>query len=81
MKYVTKEEFYKYVNGYPGRLTADVTGIIDPPLISYNDFSLGVWPQSVVAFTYMYDDKPDGFFYLPEEERKYCIEAHIGDFR
>ena len=51
----------------------DVFGASEPPLITYNDFSLGVWPDSVVAWTFLWDDNEDGYNYKPEGERKYFI--------
>lgn len=48
-KQVTKEEFYAFINSYPAKLHFDTTGICDPPLSSYNDFSRGNWPNSMVA--------------------------------
>lgn len=49
MKKVSKEEFYKFVNSYPRKLEYDVTGYFDPPLATFNDFTLGDWPDSIVA--------------------------------
>ena len=48
-KRVTKDEFYEFVNSYPTELDFDTTGICDPPLSSYNDFTRGVWPDSMAA--------------------------------
>jgi hypothetical protein len=49
MKPVTKEEFEKFILSYPRPLDRDVAQMCEPPVVTYNDFSLGVWPQSVVA--------------------------------
>lgn len=71
---VTKEEFYEFIQNYPRKLVRDVTGICDPPYVSYNDFELANrWPCSVVAATYLYDNEPDGYYYEPEEQRIYRI--------
>ena len=73
-KLVTKQEFINFLNNYPRKLIRDVTGICDPPAISYNDFELADrWPYGVVASTYLYDDDPNGYFYSPEEDRTYII--------
>lgn len=48
-KTVSKEEFLKYLRDYPRTLERDVCGISEPPTITYNDFKLGSWPDSVVA--------------------------------
>lgn len=49
-KEVTREEYLVFVKNYPTKLHFDCTGICDPPLGSYNDFSHGkVFPESIVA--------------------------------
>ena len=49
-KQVSKEEFDNFINAYPSKLDVDVTGMCEPPLKSYNDFSDGkVGFESVVA--------------------------------
>jgi len=49
-KQVSKDDFYAFVKAWPNKLEWDVTGICEPPLGSYNDFSNGkVWPESIVA--------------------------------
>lgn len=74
MKRVCKEEFYNFINNYPRRLERDVYGVCDPPAVSYNDFEkFEKWPESIVAQTFLYDDDPNGYYYKPENERKYMI--------
>lgn len=46
---VSKEELDAFVAAYPRPLVKDVTSICEPPMLSYNDFTLGNWPESVVA--------------------------------
>ena len=58
MKKVTKEEFNKFIDAYPGELEIDVSGISEPTTKSYNDFKLGNWPESVVAACSVFDDDP-----------------------
>lgn len=49
-KKVTKEQFDLFVQIYPEKLDYHVTHICEPPLGSYNDFSVGKkWPDSMVA--------------------------------
>lgn len=55
---VSKEEFNSFVKSYPANLDFDTTGICDPPLSSYNDFSRGNWPDSMVAKVYRNDMLP-----------------------
>jgi hypothetical protein len=48
-KQVSKEEFQEFLAKYPRKLEHDCSGIPEPPVDTYNDFSLGVWPESIVA--------------------------------
>lgn len=73
MKKVSKSEFYKFINGYQRKLERDVYGVCDPPVVTYNDFKLGNWPDSVVAKTWLYDDNPKGYYYCSEKDREYMI--------
>ena len=72
-KEVTKQEFIDFCNSYPRDLICDECGISTPPAVSYNDFEIGWWPLSVVASTHAYEDNPEDYFYVPEEERFYSI--------
>ncbi len=45
----TKEELLAFVASYPRPLERDVYGAHEPPLVTFNDFTLGKWPDSVVA--------------------------------
>ena len=55
-KLVTKLELDKFIEEYPNKLEVDVTGIFEPPLKTYNDFTGDkVWPQSAVAYVKLYD--------------------------
>lgn len=53
MKNVTKEEFEAFIKAfikaYPHPLRLDVAMMYEPPLLTYNDFALGNWPESIVA--------------------------------
>jgi hypothetical protein len=46
---VSKEEFKKFVDEYPRPLERNTTHIVTPPIDTWNDFTLGSWPQSMVA--------------------------------
>lgn len=48
-KPVTEQEMLAAVNSYPAKLVRDVYQVCDPALVTYNDFSLGKWPESVIA--------------------------------
>ena len=74
MKKVTKQEFIDFINSYPRKLERDVFGACDPPSVTYNDFELANrWPYSIIASTMLYSDKPEDYWYTPEEERIYKI--------
>lgn len=77
---VTKEQFVHFINTYPNKLDIDVYRVYEPPLITYNDFTLGNWPKSVVASTFVYDDNPNDYYYCSEEERIYIIKVKNVDF-
>ena len=49
MRDCTKEELAEFVVTYPRPLERDVYGVCEPPLVTYNDFTLGPWPLSIVA--------------------------------
>jgi hypothetical protein len=76
MKYrnVTKEEFDKFVAAYPRPLVKDVCGIPQPPVLSYNDFSMGKWPESIVAQVQLFESgsKDEGHPY-PWEPNTYSL--------
>lgn len=77
LKSVTYEEFNEFLKDYPRSLVRDVTGICDPPCITYNDFELADrWPYSIVARTWLYSDTPDDHYYRPQDERNYLIMAN-----
>ena len=57
-KRVSEEEFYAFIKAYPNKLDFDTCGIYDPPLSSYNDFSRGMWPDSMVAKIHRNDMLP-----------------------
>lgn len=56
-KQVSEKEFLEFIKNYPNELVMDVTGICEPPMISYNDFKLGDWPESMVARTWETADR------------------------
>ena len=65
---VAKEEFDKFLIQYPNKLKRDVNQIFCPPVVSYNDFSIGDWPDSVVAFIQTpYDPEKDKAKYFIKE--------------
>jgi hypothetical protein len=58
-KEVTKHEFDAFLAAYPRGLEKDVLRICEPEQIQFNDFSLGDWPQSVVASYDAWGHTPD----------------------
>ena len=46
----SKEEFDDFIAKYPRPLTRDVFGAGEPPVVTFNDFTIAPkWPESVVA--------------------------------
>lgn len=45
----SKEEFDAFIASYHRPLVHDVLRTVEPERIQYNDFTLGNWPDSVVA--------------------------------
>ncbi len=74
-KSVSEQEFEEFIKNYQRKLEEHVSGICDPPAVSYNDFELANrWPYSIVARTFLYsDDENDKFWYAPKNERKFFI--------
>ena len=70
---VNFDEFIDYINNYHYTLERNVTGICEPPLITYNDFSLGSWPDSVVASYLAYSDDPNDYYYTAPENREFYV--------
>ncbi len=63
---VSKGEFDNFIKNYPRKLDCDVTGICEPPHVSYNDFELAnQWPHSTVASYSVYSDDPEHYYYDP----------------
>lgn len=74
MRNVTREEFEKFIAEHGEKLERDVYGAAEPPLVTYNDFSMAPkWPESIVASTFLYSDEPGHYYYVPEKERIYRI--------
>jgi hypothetical protein len=45
----SEAELQAFVAAYPRALVVDVYRVPEPPVVTWNDFSLGVWPQSIVC--------------------------------
>jgi hypothetical protein len=79
---VTKEEFEQFIGNYPNTLETNVAQTFEPPLKTWNDFTIAPkWPNSVVAFSHLYDgsDYHSGMqpeYYIFEE---YYNEQHGGN--
>lgn len=76
-KQVSKEEFEEFIKSYPKKLEIDVCGISEPPLISYNDFSLGKFPESIVAKEWAISNDPKDYLYDPNP--KFYITEFIDE--
>jgi len=66
-KSVTKDEFEKFISEYPNALRKHTVAFYDPPLVTWNDFSLGEYPEkSVVAYAKLNEDGALYDFYIRE---------------
>lgn len=73
----TAEEFDAFLAAYPRTLVTDVARICEPPMMSWNDFTIGVWPQSAVA-TCQLDDiraEPGEFREWPDRSGRMVRES------
>lgn len=77
-KPASKQEFLDFLSSYSETLVRDCTGICEPPLISYNDFSNGKkWPESIVAKYHATESYPkDSGSVYTWEENKYFIKEN-----
>lgn len=55
---VNRTDFDAFLKAYPRPLVRDVAGMCEPPLVTFNDFSLGKWPECIVA-SHCLNDRPD----------------------
>jgi hypothetical protein len=55
MRMVTETEMLAHLSAWPRPLVRDFCSIVEPPMVSFNDFTLGKWPESVVA-SYSHQD-------------------------
>lgn len=66
----TDKERKEWLAAYPRKLHGDIDVTCDPPRRTWNDFTLGKWPHSVVAICYLSsswygEDYPDDHYILP----------------
>jgi hypothetical protein len=71
---VSEDEFNKFIENYPNKLEGDVLGACEPPLATYNDFSIAThWPKSIVA---KYDKGEPNEYYGLDYKRTYQIMSN-----
>ena len=68
---VTGEEFSAFMENYPRPLSKDIARRYEPALFTANDFSLGNWPESIVAKASL----TEGEAYYDHEPTKYYIKV------
>lgn len=71
-KKVSREEFEAFIANYPRPLARSHHYICTPTMVDYNDFTLGAWPYSSVAKTWINDQYPELHF----EEEYYITVNH-----
>jgi hypothetical protein len=62
LKKVTRAEHDAFLAAYPRKLERDVVRFFEPPLIQHNDFTLGKWPESVVASYWSAGGDPNNLY-------------------
>lgn len=69
-KQVSKEEFESFLTSYPRPLSKNIARMFEPAMFTANDFTLGGWPDSVVAKASLtegeayYDNEPTTYYIL-----------------
>lgn len=71
-KQVSKEVFESFLNSYPRPLSKDIARMCEPALFTANDFTLGVWPESIVAKAHLTEGEP---YYDCAPTTYYILEA------
>jgi hypothetical protein len=65
---VTETEMLDHIQAWPRPITPDRLMTFEPPLVTFNDFTLGRWPECVVASCTMSEsDRPSGNFTIHRE--------------
>ena len=73
-KEVNKEFFDKFIKEYPKGLEVDVAYMFEPPIKTWNDFTIAdKWPDSVVAYCKLVDDSE----YYSKTKPKYCVLINL----
>lgn len=71
---VSEEEFKSFICKYPNKLDVDCWGACEPPLISYNDFSIAThFPNSIIA---KHDGGEPNEYYGLDYKRKYYVASN-----
>ena len=68
-RYVSEQEHAAFIAAYPRKLETHALTIVEPPMIAWNDFSLGDYPESIVASKVM--DEPPSYSILAEPMLEY----------
>lgn len=71
----TEAQMYAWVKAYPRKLTVDVYAVAEPPYVTFNDFTLGDWPDSVVASFHAGDLPGESKYYGPAS--KHCVRTDL----
>ena len=63
LREVSREQYLEFRLNYPRKLERDVYSVAEPPVVTDNDFTLGDWPESVVAkIVCRSPAEPDAYF-------------------
>lgn len=73
---VTKEELLNFVKNYGSELHENTCGFFTPPFTTFNDFTKGKWPDSVVAEIVL-NEALEGYSFYKGEPNDYFILTPI----
>lgn len=79
-EFVSEDEYYDFLESYPREIERNVSSVCDPPVISYNDFKLGNFPDSIIASRCAYTEDKDDYFYVAPEDRWWKILKNYKEF-
>lgn len=75
-KRVNKIELDRFIKDYPRELEKHEVMTCSPPLLTYNDFKLGNYPNSVIAKEWEATDIEGDLWYIPENDRYWIMENY-----
>lgn len=78
-KKVNYDKFKAFIDNYPRELKRSVHyfSVNETLYASYNDDTIGAWPDGIVAIEPLYSGDRHSCYYVPKEDRKYTIVVNF----